>query len=40
MALANFIVIPARFGFENLVQRQVGRPRQHARYFWTSTARS
>jgi O-antigen/teichoic acid export membrane protein len=25
LAVANFIVIPARFGFENLVQREVGR---------------
>ena len=34
MALANFIVIPARFGFENLVQRQVGRdPASTRRYF-------
>ena len=34
MALANFIVIPARFGFENLVLRQVGRdPASTRRYF-------
>jgi len=35
LAVANFIVIPARFGFENLVQREVGRePASTHRYLW------
>lgn len=35
VALANFIVLPAKFGFETLVQRQVGRdPANTYRYFW------
>jgi O-antigen/teichoic acid export membrane protein len=35
LAMANFIVIPARFGFENLVQREVGRePASTRQYLW------
>jgi O-antigen/teichoic acid export membrane protein len=35
LAVANFIVIPARFGFENLVQREVGREPASTRcYLW------
>jgi O-antigen/teichoic acid export membrane protein len=35
LAVANFIVIPARFGFENLVQREVGRePASTRHYLW------
>ena len=35
LAVANFIVIPARFGFENLVQREVGRePASTRQYLW------
>ena len=35
LAVANFIVIPARFGFENLVQREVGRePANTRQYLW------
>ncbi|MBM4301821.1 MAG: flippase [Deltaproteobacteria bacterium] len=33
LAVANFIVIPARFGFENLVQREVGREPATTRHF-------
>ncbi len=35
LAVANFVVIPARFGFENLVQREVGRePAGTRHYLW------
>jgi O-antigen/teichoic acid export membrane protein len=35
LAVANFVVIPARFGFENLVQREVGRePASTRHYLW------
>jgi len=35
LAVANFVVIPARFGFENLVQREVGRePASTRQYLW------
>jgi O-antigen/teichoic acid export membrane protein len=35
IAVANFVVIPARFGFENLVQREVGRePACTRHYLW------
>lgn len=35
LSVANFIVIPARFGFENLVQREVGRePSSTRHYLW------
>ena len=34
-ALANFIIIPAKFGFEDLIQREVGRnPAGTYHYFW------
>ena len=33
LAVANFMVIPARFGFENLVQREVGREPASTRHF-------
>jgi O-antigen/teichoic acid export membrane protein len=39
LAVANFIVIPARFGFENLVQREVGRePARTRDYLWGLSA--
>ena len=35
LAVSNFIVIPAKFGFENLVQREVGRePAMSRHYLW------
>jgi O-antigen/teichoic acid export membrane protein len=33
LAVANFIVIPAKFGFENLVQREVGRRPANTRHY-------
>jgi O-antigen/teichoic acid export membrane protein len=39
LAVANFIVIPAKFGFENLVQREVGRePAGTRHYLWGLSA--
>jgi O-antigen/teichoic acid export membrane protein len=35
MAIANFVTLPTKFGFETIIQREVGRnPTNTYRYFW------